>query len=170
MTDFPDETVKAATEKISSLMDEVLELRTQILVSPSSETTPVQLIDGLKDVRRRLDRTEDILVSLLRYKAIAHTLKSGLAADQEDAWDAAVTSSSKSRQINSDFSSAKERYADANLATLESLRKLRKAERFYDSCDSAVEQCRIMYRGLERVRQDIMTVMKSQQFIQNLEY
>jgi hypothetical protein len=152
---------------LASLTDEAIRLRMEVTL-PGPHAPGDELLACLLDVRVRLDRLEEILGNTLRLRSGAVRRTTALRIQLDDAWDEAAVRQRQST-VRDEYSSAKERAAATNLEVLD----LRRAERTADadarSCDEAVEQIRLRYRGLSDLRQDIHTIVKARQFESTLD-
>lgn len=126
------------------------------------------LLECLLDIRSRLDRLEEILGRALRLRAAAVARHVAVRHETSEAWDQAAVRA-RNAGVRDEYASALERTATTNLEVLD----LRRAERAADAdaraCDAAVEQIRLIYRGLADVRQDLHTIVKARQFESTLD-
>lgn len=164
-----DTRVQQIKDKITSLIKEATDLRFGNMYLPEVGAPSDELIESLVVVRRVLDRLEEIHLQLLRFKSFASSLNATVSEEHDNEWDAVISRNKTSSVIRNEYTAAKERYAEANLATLESRRKVKQAAEFLEFCSNASEVVRTQYRGMDGVRQDILTVLKSQQFMNHLE-
>jgi hypothetical protein len=111
------------------------------------------------DIRAKLDRVEQILVLLTRYRFNCWKSEQDSKWEAEEAWDAAATSTGSSRAR--DAYGPRERYAYYNIASLDLQRRHRSMSEMYKRVDAAIEAVRIIHRGLESVRQDYHMAMRS---------
>lgn len=139
------------------IIEEALDLRfgAKIPVHPAAPST---ILETLLDVRARLDRVDELLAKALRMHSAVQEALTVATAEYDDAWDQEITrlKNSPVRQ-GSEYTTAKERHAEANLATLNLRFKVRSTERVARHCQSAVDLVRLTNRGLESVRQDLRT-------------
>jgi hypothetical protein len=133
-------------------------------VKPGS--TPALFVDALIDLRQRLDRVEELYGKALRVRGQARRGAEQTEAVAQDAFDTAMLAGQDTRE---EFSSARERNAEANLAALSERRAARSGALLAGYCDEAVELLRLTYRGLEGARQDILAAMRLFQFESALE-
>lgn len=158
---------------VEGYIAEALELRVGVEV-PAPGSDPKHILESLLAARQRLDRVEELLHRALR---IRHRIQRSLTvvrAQHDDARDAALTDARQQRggpvtRDTDQYSSAQERAAAANLATLELRRFLRQTEEVASYCDEAVDLLRLAHRGLEGVRMDHMTIVRSTQFESTLD-
>lgn len=154
---------------VSTMINEVLTLRTTVQW-PSLEAGPSELLHFLLDIRKRQDRVEEIFSSVVRLRSRAQRVSSIADAVVEDAWDkAAVKRRGAGVQRGDEFSSARERHAEANLDVLDLRHAARQAAQQAQLADEAVDVIRLAHRGLDGVRQDVLTVLRALQFETHLE-
>lgn len=142
--------------------DECIRLRMGAVL-PRPDASTGELLDALLDVRRRLDRMEELLVTVLQLRGLAARTHTALRIQADDAWDE-VAVRQRQAAVRDEYSSAKERAAAANLDVLDLRRAERAGERTLRLCDEAVESIRTRYRGASDVRQDILAVVRIRQF------
>lgn len=148
---------------------EALELRfTYATLTPGA--SPEDVMGGLIATRQRVDRLEEILVRTLRVRARVRRSATAATVTADEQWNRAVRriATSSARQ-GPEFQGPRERYAEADLETLEHRRAARAAEALAGSCDETYDAIRTMYRGLDGLRQDHVTILRSQQFATHLE-
>lgn len=129
--------------------------------------TPAQTVAALQEVRKRLDRVELILVTLVRVRGLAHTGMTAAQHKADDQWDAAAYKAQQGSQR--DYQGPRERYANFNLDSLPAQRERRDAEATYKEVDTAVEAVRIMHRGLDGIRSDLTTMLRAMSVQERLE-
>lgn len=160
-----DEIISALAEFVR----ESLELRV-LAEMPVTDSAPAEVLGSLRDVRRRLDRTEEILARAVRLKARAHRAATLANASADDAWDQAIRRTRAAPiQAGGEYSSARERHAEANLAILDLRHAARRATDLAHHCDEAVDVIRLAHRGLEGARQDTLAVLRAYAFESHLE-
>lgn len=148
---------------------EVLDLRFTHTI-PAAGAAQEDIMRSLIDARQRLDRVEELLVRTLRIRARAHRSATAARASADDEWSRAVRNvATSSVRQGPEFQGPRERYAEADLATLEQRRHARQAEALAGQCDETYDAIRTMYRGLDGLRQDHVTMLRSQQFATHLE-
>lgn len=148
---------------------EVLELRFTFTIPPPGAASD-EIVRSLSDTRQRLDRVEELLVRTMRIRARARRAATAATASADDQWNRAVrkVATSSARQ-GPEFQGPRERYAEADLAILEQRHQARLAEALAAHCDETFDAIRTMYRGLDGLRQDHVTMLRSQQFATHLE-
>jgi hypothetical protein len=137
---------------------------------PPTESGPQQVLESLLRVRSRLDRVEALAVRATRARGRLQRASQAAKAQAGEAWDreiARVRSSPVRR--GDEFTGPRERYAEANLATLVEQRTERQSSLLLVSADTAVDAIRQCQRGLDSLRQDHIAVMRSYQFESHLE-
>lgn len=137
---------------------------------PTGVPAPAAVIELLADARQRLDRVEALLAAVIRIRARAHRAANAAKADASDAWDkAAMRRRASSVQRGDEFYSARERDAEANLASLDLIHTHRRAAELAHHCDEAHDVIRLHHRGLDSFRQDLHAVMRAMTFEHHLE-
>ena len=162
-----DERLRAALDGYTS---EALTLRFAADPLPGSHATPQQILGALTDTRRRLDRLEELLGFAIRLRAATHRVHAQATATHDDAWDAAVVDERNAPVARGgDYTSARERHAYANLAVLDHRHTQRRAADLLSSCDEAVDLLKLTHRGLDGVRHDLGTILRTITFESTLE-
>lgn len=162
--------MSALSETLDELIEEARTLRAGIGAMPGTEAAPVDVHEYLLDARRRLDRVEQILSSAIRVRARVRRAHAEASAEVEDAWDEAITRirSSPVRR-NDEYSSAKERAAEANLHTIAVRRAARLTADALSRAEEAVEVLRLLHKGLDAARYDALVLLRLVQFESHLE-
>lgn len=136
---------------------------------PPESAGPPEVLAALRDVRGRLDRVEAIWAGLFRARSITVRASKAATAQAEDAWDQHAVTARSERHTESDYSTARERAAESNLATLlqrrEARLRLAEATELEDAA-KLVDQYR---RGLDSLRQDLAAVLRAYSFQTSLE-
>jgi len=154
---------------LDALVTEALRLRHDGKL-PTAPAAPVAVLDALLDVRARLDRLEELLTQALRVRAGAHEAAALATATAEDAWDSEISRLRNAKvRPGDEYSTARERHAQANLGTLELRRAARQAEDASRRCERAVEVIRVAHRGLDGVRGDLLAWLRATAFESNLD-
>lgn len=162
---------------ISSLdaaAEEALELRFGF-TPPTFDADPAVLLAALQHCRQRLDRLEELLAISLRIKAAADRDRSLHTARADDAWDLAIHDARSSRRntavlnTRDEFSSAKEREAEANLTTLDLRRAARVCTDLAGQAGAHCELLRLLHRGLDSARHDLLTALRTLAFESTLD-
>jgi hypothetical protein len=163
-------------EELAEWAAEALRLRfAEVAGSPAVELPPVEsgaseVMQRLLAVRQRLDRVEELLARATRARGRSSRAAQVAKAQADDAWD---VSSQRGRAApvrrGGEFEGPRERYADNNLATLDQRRATREAERLADSASECLDVVRLCHRGLDGIRQDLLTMLRAFQFESHLE-
>lgn len=151
--------------RIVDMVAEVYELR--FGVTPFDRTTPEGYVNLLVDVRRRIDRIEEILILLTTLRGQALRGFTILNAEYDFAWD--KSAQAINRAGNMERCGPRERYAENNLAAFEEARARREADLRYKELDAAVDAVRIAHRGLDGVRSDVTVALRAQSLQTSLE-
>ncbi len=155
--------------KLTDLVKEALELRFQSSL-PSATATPQAVVDSLLDCRIRADRLEGIYIQVVQIRARAARMAAAAKAEADDAWATSIMDMKSRASRNRDqFEGPRERYAEADLASMDFKRKARKAEEVLGLADESSDVIRTAYRGLNEVIQDHRTWLRSLQFQTTLE-
>lgn len=156
-------------DTLAACVREVTALRRDVKF-PHAGAAPTEVQEALLDTRQRLDRVEEILSQVIGYRGAARRRLTEATASADEVWDrASVTTRGNTTLTGRDFTGPRERYADANLATLESRRAQRIVAEMSSRVDDAHDQIRLMHRGLDGVRQDLIVLLRSAQFLSSLE-
>lgn len=137
---------------------------------PEVGADPRTLLESLQHARRSLDRVEELLTQTMRLRAATQRVASHAGNEFDDAWDQAAVARKNAPVIHGgEFSSARERTAEANLATLDLRNTARRAGDLAHRCDEAVDLIRLAHRGLEGLRQDHLAILRHLQFESTLD-
>jgi hypothetical protein len=135
---------------------------------PRGDASTGAMLDALLDVRRSLDRMEELLATALHLRGIFARKHTVLRIQVDDAWDE-VAVRQRRAAARDEFSSAKERTAATNLEVLDARRLERTADLHLRLCDEAVESVRLRHRGLSDVRADLLAIVRIRQFESSLD-
>ncbi len=161
-----DDPVEAALDEHVA---EVLAIRYGVDL-PEVGTDPRTVLQSLQHTRRSLDRVEELLSRTVRIRARAQRMATHAGNVFDDAWDTAAQQRRTNPVVHGgEYSSARERTAEANLATLDLRVGARSTAELAHRCDEAVEVIRLAHRGLESVRQDHLAVLRALQFESSLD-
>jgi hypothetical protein len=139
---------------IAPYVQEVLRLRSEASI-PSSAAIPQAVLDSLLEVRAKADRVEEINIRILHLRHMASRRVTYVQAQVDDAWAQAIVDLKKAGSRSGDqYEGPRERYAQADLATLALKRELRKEERLLSHVDEASDIVKMALRGLNEVIQD----------------
>ncbi len=139
--------------QLSEYIEKTLELRYSIQV-PSYDTDFIEVHRVMVKAQELLSSIEGYLSRAIRAKAASDRKIFVARMAYQEAWDKAIIKVN-SRPTLSDYASAKEKAAEANLATLDYARVLRKEEELQSFAAEAVDVIRLHYYGLDKVRQDL---------------
>lgn len=154
-------------EVLDEFADECVQLRMGAAL-PEVDSATGDVFAALLDVRRRMDRVEELLSTVLKLRAMAARKHTALRISADDAWDDAAVRQ-RQQTVRDEYSSAKERTAATNLAVLD-MRRLERTSRVdLELCDGVVEQIRLRFRGLADLRQDLHSIIKLRQFESTLD-
>ncbi len=137
---------------------------------PDAQAPPHEVHGYLLDVRRRLDRLEQILALATRARALAKRTATEALTTADEAWDeACMKIRTNPVRRGDEYSSARERAAEANLACLSTSRAARRAAESLAHADELLDVLRLLHKGLDGVRQDTLTTLRLVQFESHLE-
>jgi hypothetical protein len=147
---------------------EVVELRFQEGDNPDPTDSPQETLLKLQRVRQRVDRVEEILLSVTRVKGAAHRQAAISKALYDDRWDQAANEAARS-PVRQEYQGPRERYAQFNLTALVEKHKSRQDENTCMTVDTAYDVVKLASSGLNGLRQDLLTVLRALQFQSTLE-
>lgn len=156
--------------RLGEFIEEAFALRFQLGEWPAN-AAPAEVLARLLDIRSRLDRVDELLFRAVRIKSEVGRVHTRAHVAAEAAWDQASVATRRAPAVrgSGEFTGPRERYAEANLATLGQRRSSRQAEEVKSFADEAVEVLRIAQRGLDGARQETLQMLRSLQFESNLE-
>jgi hypothetical protein len=152
---------------LGDLVNEAISLRMGAQL-PRIDASAGELLEALLDVRRRMDRVESILSTVLQLRGVAARKHTALDIQVGDAWDEAAVQQ-RQHAVRDEFSSAKERAAATNLQVLDLRRLERAVKQQLVLCEEALESIRLRYRGLEGLRHDVLSVLRTRQWETSLD-
>lgn len=156
--------------QLKALVDEALSLRFNVSEAPNLDiSSPKTIIDSLLDCRMRLDRLEEILAVATRAKGRAWRGHHEAARLAREAWDTTSAASRRGPSRRSEYTGAKEHYADNNLATLDEQRTAYQAERLSDYATECHTVIKTVYHGLDNYRADHLVIIRALSFESHLE-
>ena len=145
-----------------------LETEEATSLAPGGTPDPRAVINALVAVRARLDRLETIQAALMRAKG--RTARAAKAARYTaDDWNEASVNARKPQARRSEYTGAKEHYADNSLASFTEQRAARQAERLADYAAECLDVVRLVHRGLDSYRSDLNTIARTLSFESHLE-
>lgn len=159
------EKIKAACKEA---IEEAISLRKAVEVDFSSSEEV--LAESRQDIRRKIDRLEELLNICVRIRYSYKRVVEREQAELDEAWDRAVRESKPKVAFGSDMIAPRERYADANLKTLEQHRKLNESKEVLSHVQEAEEVVRNCYKGLDGLRLELSSVIKSRSIPHASEY
>lgn len=162
------ESARNLVDTLGPYVVESFELRAVGL--PEGNPGPQELMESLRLIRTRVDRLEAILATAVRIRGRAGRAHEAARAVATDAWNTAsrATRTGQQRQ-NTDFIAPRERYADADLATLEERREERNAREVLSVAEESLEVIRIAHRGLDGLRRDLDALLQAQRVERSVE-
>lgn len=133
-----------------------------------------QLLAALQDYRTRLDRIEYLMVRAIIRKGEALRALKEAQEESSNKWDEELIRNKDKKTVNlvsaQEFVAPREKYAAANIGTLEERREARLAESAYSWTETSVDALQKMYRGLDSARQDLLTRIKAIPMVSSMEY
>jgi len=130
--------------------------------NPDFSADVVEIHSALVAVQEVLTSIENYLSRSMRAKSAADRRVSLFRMQWQEVWDKAIVNAGK-RPSFGDYSTGKERAADANLAAFEEARQLNQAEELLSFANEAVDIIRLHYYGLDKIRQDLRKRLDLQQ-------
>lgn len=107
---------------------------------------------NLVNNRHQIERIEEITATLLLLRSRTAQALAAKKAVYEDAYASSMT---KRRPSFAEFTSAKEKDANAAAETVAEALEMRKAEKVHRDVESAHEFCRVLLRGAEGTHRDL---------------
>lgn len=160
---------ESVRESLKLFVEEALSLRFGINL-PSEAAGPQAVLGSLLDFRQRSDRLENIYIRVMQIRARLARHSAAVKAESDDAWANAISKARNSTVTKNDqFVGPRERYAEADLETLQQKRAARKAEDLLSVADEASDVIRTALRGLNDAIQDHRTWLRALQFQSHLE-
>lgn len=161
-----------ARDTLRAWLEEALELRGSLGLAPYDDlVAPFQITEQLTNVRARLDRVEELRIKAVRAKASVKKAHQKVKDELQDAWDSHVTNTSAVRRpvLTQEYVTGKEKFAEANLATFEQRKAERKSGELLSFAEETLEVIHIIHRGLNDIRQDLLSQVRSIQIESQLE-
>lgn len=155
----------SVTNAIESWLTEARTLRSH-LDRPDVTDGPNALRRQIVQARSTLDRVEEIVARLIRLRGRVHDQ---LLVAQYALEDAEARAMGERQIAFGEYSTKKERYAWLASETRAELEFLRPTQRLYDSIDAALDEARLIHRGVDAVRRDIDTRLRVMTFERQLE-
>lgn len=156
-------------DRLGGLVRQGLDLRFGVGL-PGAAAAPPEVLAVLLEVRGRLDRLESLLLESLRLRDGARQARTAAEAEAGEAWDQQAAAGSPALLSKAgDYTGPRERYAQYNIATLDQQRQSQRAARVAAAAEGAYEQLRVLHRGLDGLRQDLVTALRAVQFESSIE-
>jgi hypothetical protein len=156
-------------QSLDVYVNEALDLRFGYEL-PDVHGSPKETLDALHEIRGRLDRVEYLYGRVMRIRARTKRYADASKARADEAWDIELQSfRQRTDRRGDEFVSAKERYAHANLATVDDQREARQAAELASIAEEAHDLLRLTHRGLADLRQELLAVLRGFQHESSLE-
>lgn len=132
---------------------------------PAFEQGALTIIASLSRVRQRLDRTEELQSKALQARGRLIRMQAQARHEAEEVYNNAASHNARfgGMTVHGTYTSAKERDADAKLASLEQRRSEHQAERLVSVAQEVEEQIKHCYWGLTKLREDHLTFLRRQE-------
>ena len=161
-------------DPVRDRVTEALELRYGTADDPEGPVglPPVEsgldvVLASLLRVRKRLDRVEELLSTLIRVRGRYRVSAEVIEAQYQQAWDDALTSDPRLQAR--EFVAPREKYAHADLAAFTQKRTLLKAKDSLAQIEDGVEQVRLAHKGLDSLRYDHVVLIRAATVMSSLE-
>lgn len=121
-----------------------------------------EVLRRLSAVRVRLDEVDGLLVEVAQFRTGVRVLFKEASAQLDDRWAAHVSGNGRPRRASfgSEIDAPREKYARADLATLDDRRLSRDRERVLDASEDAYRIIEKIFRGLDSVRMDLHALLR----------
>jgi hypothetical protein len=160
---------KDLAARMESLMTEALTLRSSVHLPKVTDQADEVLV-RLQQARQAQDRVEEIMLIIGRSKAMAQRQKTSFENVADDAWANALRNLRALPTFrNTEYVGPRERYAEADLSTMEHKANFRRAEEELSYVVEAYDFVRTIYFGLNGVRDDIKDILRKSTFQSRLE-
>lgn len=157
-------------KQLKVIVDEAITLRFKTEESTNLDISSAKtIIASLLNCRARLDRLEEILTVATRARGRAHRAAQEARRVADEAWDLVSSAARTGPSRRSEYTGAKEHYADNNLATLNEQRSARIAERLADYATECHNVIKTVYHGLDNYRADHLVIIRALSFESHLE-
>lgn len=157
LTDLETAMVAWATEAIDLRFGEAGDPQGRVALPDWEAGQPV-MISSLARVRTRLDRIEELQTKAMRARGRLHRMQSEAAFAAQAAYDEAAVQRSAFR--SQEYTSAKERNAEASLDSFAQKRAAHLAEKLVAIALEVEEQIKHCYWGLVKLREDHLTLLR----------
>jgi hypothetical protein len=135
--------------------------------APVPDAPPETVSEVLVAVRGRLDRLETLLGLAWMVRGNARRRAAEQQEDYDDRWDELAV---RGKRNQPEFSAAKERTADYNLALVELRIQVRQAQKLASETDDVARRIELAYRGLDGLRQELLARLRAVTFLSSLEH
>jgi len=136
---------------------------------PASNAPPDEVLTAMLGIRGVLDALDEVVVHVLRLRGRARLVASEKQFAFESEWDRELDKIRSARTTRSEYTGAKERMSEANLATYDAHHLAVRAERVAAYADSAADIVRKLHRDVDSLRHDLHTIIRSRAFESNLD-
>jgi hypothetical protein len=166
-----DEEYTKTESRILALVKEALELRHGAAEDPDGKITVPPYEAGnpearvvLLRVRQRLDRLEELSSIARQIHGRVSRNRAAAAFEAETAWNRAARANAP---VAREYSSAKEREADASLDAFEEKRRAFQAERLVSLTQESLEVIKDCLWGMRNIREELLTAIRSENWIES---
>lgn len=160
LTQMEQQMVAWATEVIELRFGEAGDPEGRVSL-PDYQEGALAVVASLSRVRQRLDRTEELQTKAMRARARLVRMQSEATFEFERAYDEAAVRRSALR--SQEYTSAKERNAEAALDSFQQKRAAHQTARLVAIAQEVEEQIRHCYWGLTKLREDHLSFLRNQQ-------
>ena len=162
-----DDREQVVTGECARLLTELAALRG--FEMPEADEDPHEVRRLLmEELRPRLDRAEQIMAELARYRRQAKRTAARLAAVTDDAYDAVMDELAR-KAVRLEYQSVHDRIAMARVRSSPKRKAQRAAERMADLVSEAEDAARGMFFGLRDMREEMITVLRTLPWESSLE-
>jgi hypothetical protein len=155
-------TQSAPGVNLDTIINEALVLRRGIEL-PTIDQGPVEVLARLIAVRSRLDRVEELLSTVARFRGQVRSQHKDATAEFDEAWASQITSANRRGRGSDGWSdpAPRERYATADVATLDLKRRVRQLDKILDTANDAIYVIERVQRGLDSTRMDLHLILRA---------
>lgn len=165
----PQDPAAAVRAQALAWLEEAGRLRQQVVANwPVPRSAPQDYAEFLLQVRAVQDRVEELVGSSLSLRHMSRRWAIDHEAGADDAWAARSAQDRRSGAAR-EFTSARERAADTDLAVLPQLQRARAAAKFRDEMEEIHGRLQVIYRGLDATRQDLGNFLRAQSWEKAME-
>lgn len=148
--------------RMEDFMAEVVELRSSVEL-PKITDHADEIVERLQHTRQALDRIEEIWRTVGRSKALAQRQMTSLENVANDAWANALRNLRALPTFrNTEYVGPRERYAEADLSTMDARQNFRRAQEQLSHIEEAYDFVKTVYFGMKDVREDIKDILRAQ--------